>query len=206
MGPMRCFDPAHAWQLGWATSQADILLDALAAGLWQFQTIQPLGLSGSKSFIRLTSGQSGTTTMLYVSFRTADGCDKSIDLQFTRKLSVHSYEGDTAAESQASGTAPPTLPTFLTALIPLNTQWTTAQMPRPEANVIIHLVSIQDGEIPLAMVGISLFLSEPSQCNAAINNSPDAVSSFLPNNRCNYNGACESVFGENQARCKSDCS
>ena len=183
-------------------------------GQWQYKVVDPLGLSSDDAFIRLQPGLKGTgsTTSLYISYRTECGCDSTIDPQFTGKLSVHSFDGDaTLQQAQVPYTPPSTSPTFLLALIPPGTQWISSGMKKPGPNIIVYLVeellgSATTGNITSsARVGVCRFIWDPSECNGRLTQKPTAVTSALPSDHCNHNGVCESVFGENSARCAADC-
>ena len=204
---------------------------SLKPGSWQYLAIEPLGISSSNSFIRLQPGARtlpagpGTAATLYVTYRTATGCDSDIDPQFTNKLSVHTfYDGGssgTAAAAPLAGssqrqrslmTAPAraSSPTFLVALVPPGTQWTTSEMSDPEHNIVIHLVEElrlqgEGSASSSARIGVCRFQLDPSECNGSLSQQPKLVTSALPVQRCNRNGICESVFGENRQTCASDC-
>ena len=61
-------------------------------GSWQYQTIQPLGISPD-GFIRLLPGSGGGGAggggdIIYISYRVAAGCDADTDPQFLDKVLV----------------------------------------------------------------------------------------------------------------------
>jgi hypothetical protein len=56
-------------------------------GSWVFSQIRPLGLS-QDGFIRLLPGSPSAGNMLFISYRTAIGCDAELDPQFTNKVRI----------------------------------------------------------------------------------------------------------------------
>ena len=174
--------------------------------------IDPLGLSHSNSFIRLQAVDIGTS--LYVTYRTAVGCDAGIDPQFVGKLAVYTHSNCSASsasdsDGESSGWTSAS-PSFLVALVLPGTQWTSSQMADPAQNVIVYLVqelqtAYGGSNSTSARIGVCRFESDPSECNSSLSQQPKLVNSALPKQHCNMNGVCESVFRENGQNCPSDC-
>lgn len=87
----RCFNMAHAWQLGWVAPQ---LLNGTTLAPGQTRNISTKALtrtsnSGLKIDITWVQGQAS----LFLGYRLAEGPDGGLDTAFAGKVGVHSYAG-----------------------------------------------------------------------------------------------------------------
>jgi hypothetical protein len=93
---VRCYNPPHLWQMGWATALSPALSGAtLAPGAWE-RHLLPAQITTSRNYLRVRSdwvnGGVGVPHNLYFSYRKRLGYDSGLSLSrgFADKVAVYS--------------------------------------------------------------------------------------------------------------------
>jgi hypothetical protein len=95
---VRCFNPPHAWQMGWATAVAPAYSAAtLPAGAWE-RRVLPAAITTSRNYLRLRPDWSssapggGRQLNIYLSYRKRLGYDGGLSVSrgFADKVAVYS--------------------------------------------------------------------------------------------------------------------
>lgn len=102
-GPVRCYNNAHTWQMGWSQpiQNGDVALASLPANKWSGIMVIPSMLTNPNNFVRVNPSDPSLPTY-YIGYRTRVGYDSLIPSGVNRKIAIYQFNGTSMTDLKLS--------------------------------------------------------------------------------------------------------